>query len=332
MAVSYPTAQKLASAVVQGDRRALSQAITLVESDNPEHRQKAGNLLEILQHQLKDAKPSFRLGLSGSPGVGKSTFTEAVGLKLLEKGHKLAVLAIDPSSARDGGSILADKTRMPKLAVEKNAYIRPSPSRAALGGVARQTYDTIILCEAAGFDRIIIETVGVGQSEVAVAEMCDFFLLLLLPESGDEFQALKRGIMQMVDCVLVNKTDGKARTTALRTAAEYSSALRLMPPRIEGWQVPVLNVSALKGTGLDQVMDTLNQALKYLTDNDLLFAYRTNQNRNRLLGDVILAISDRIKQDPEFQKHLNKQAKEIMENGKPTNKAVAEVLKKIKFS
>jgi LAO/AO transport system kinase len=250
--VAEPTAR----AVVAGERRALAQAITLLESTRPDDRPRAERLLaELLPHAGK----SIRLGISGSPGVGKSTFIEAFGLHLLAQGHRLAVLAVDPSSPRSGGSILGDKTRMEELARDERAFIRPSPSGGTLGGVARRTREAMLACEAAGFDVIVIETVGVGQSEIAVADMVDMFVLLLSPGGGDDLQGIKRGIVEIADAIVVTKRDGEFFNAASHLAADYRSALHLLRPATEGWTVPVLTCSALKRTGIDQVWATVRK-------------------------------------------------------------------------
>lgn len=218
----------LAQAILAADRRALARAITLVESTRADHRAEAGALLERLAGHGRQA---LRLGLTGAPGVGKSTFVEGFGTMLADRGLRVAVLAVDPSSARTGGSILGDKTRMERLARHPNAYIRPSPSQSHLGGVARRTREAVALCEAAGFDVVIVETVGVGQSETVVAELADVFVLLMAPGGGDELQGVKRGIMEAADLIVVNKADGDLKPAALRTCADYAGALRLLRPR-----------------------------------------------------------------------------------------------------
>ena len=231
----------LADAVRSGERRALARAITLVESSRTDHRREAESLLMALAPY---AGSSTRIGISGMPGVGKSTFIECFGNHVIDCGHRLAVLSVDPSSAISGGSILGDKTRMESLARRETAYIRPSPAGRTLGGVARRTRESILICEAARFDRVIIETVGVGQSESAVADMTDLFVLMLLPGSGDELQGIKRGVMELADLLLVNKADGELEAAAGRTVAEYQHALRLLQPRSKNWVVPVLACSA----------------------------------------------------------------------------------------
>lgn len=242
--------------IQSGDRRALARAITLVESARADHRAEALALLQALRVPRREA---LRIGLSGTPGVGKSTFIEAFGLMLTAKGLKVAVLAVDPSSARSGGSILGDKTRMEQLSRDPNAFIRPSPSQTQLGGVARRTREAVALCEAAGFDVVLIETVGVGQSETVVAELSDLFLLLLAPGGGDELQGVKRGIMEMADLILVNKADGELKSAALRTVADYAGALQLLrrrPQDPKGFP-KALPVSALQADGLATVWDEI---------------------------------------------------------------------------
>lgn len=238
-----------------GDRRALARAITLVESARPDHRAEALALLDA----LRSGPQALRIGLSGTPGVGKSTFIEAFGLMLTAQGFKVAVLAVDPSSARSGGSILGDKTRMERLSRDPNAFIRPSPSQSQLGGVARRTREAVALCEAAGFDIVLVETVGVGQSETVVAELSDLFVLLLAPAGGDELQGVKRGIMEMADLILVNKADGDLKAAAMRTVADYAGALHLLrrrPQDPEGFP-KALPVSALADEGLTQAWDEI---------------------------------------------------------------------------
>jgi LAO/AO transport system kinase len=244
-----PDIEKLAQSIRDGDRRALARAITLVESTRPDHQAQADALLAKLLDATGRAK---RVGISGAPGVGKSTFIEGFGLSLIAAGHKVAVLAVDPSSPRSGGSILGDKTRMPDLSREAHAYIRPSPTGGTLGGVARRTREAGLVCEAAGFDVVLVETVGVGQSETAVADLVDLFCLILSPAGGDELQGLKKGIVELADLILVNKADGDLAAAAGRTVADYSAAMPLLYGRAK-WTPPVLPVSALERRGLDDV-------------------------------------------------------------------------------
>ena len=239
----------MAERVRRGERRALAKAITLVESTRRDHQDQAQRLLESL---LPYTGAAVRIGISGVPGAGKSTFIEAFGLYLLAQGKRVAVLAVDPSSARSGGSILGDKTRMAQLSIQPAAFIRPSPSGGSLGGVARRTRESMLLCEAAGYDVVIVETVGVGQSEFTVASMVDFFLVLMLAGAGDELQGIKKGIMEIADALAINKADGANVERATQAAAEYRSALRLFRPTSSHWQPPVITVSAMEGRGMDE--------------------------------------------------------------------------------
>src|SRR5579872_1841209 len=241
----------LAAAVGRGDRRALARAITLVESTRDDDREADEQLLGAVGAGAGDG--SARLGISGAPGVGKSTFIEAFGLAVIERGHKVAVLAVDPSSRRGGGSLLGDKTRMTELARDARAFIRPSPAGTTLGGVARRTREAILLAEAAGFDVVIVETVGVGQSETAVADMVDMFLLLLAPGGGDDLQGIKRGIVELADLILVNKADGDLKPAALRAVADYQHAVRMLRPASAEAAVEVVPVSALHHEGIDRL-------------------------------------------------------------------------------
>jgi len=251
-----PSVAALAEGVAQGDRARLGQAITLVESTKAEHRRLADELLALLHGKARNA---HRIGVTGLPGVGKSTFIDQFGTNLTEAGHRVAVLAIDPSSNRTGGSILGDKTRMSRLAVDANAFIRPSPAGKTLGGVTRTTRETMLLCEAAGFDVIIVETVGVGQSESAVADMVDFFLVLLLPGAGDELQGLKKGLIELADLIAVNKADGDLASRASATAADYRAALHILSTRDAPWQPPVLLISALENRGLAELWASITR-------------------------------------------------------------------------
>ncbi|WP_370314190.1 methylmalonyl Co-A mutase-associated GTPase MeaB [Sagittula sp.] len=270
--------QAMKEALLAGDRRALAKAITMAESSRTEHRETTSQLLGELAGCERQA---LRIGLSGTPGVGKSTFIEAFGMMLIEKGLKVAVLAVDPSSARSGGSILGDKTRMERLSRERNAFIRPSPAQSQLGGVARRTREAIDLCEAAGFDVVLIETVGVGQSETMVAEMCDLFLLLLAPAGGDELQGVKRGIREMADILLVNKADGELKRQAVRTCADYSGALRLLRKRPQDPQgfPKAMTVSAIERNGLDAAWSEMTALADWRRENGHFDARRAEQAR-----------------------------------------------------
>ncbi|MDD7970223.1 methylmalonyl Co-A mutase-associated GTPase MeaB [Roseinatronobacter alkalisoli] len=269
----------LADAVERGERRAVARAITLVESARPEHRVQATELLETLARTGREA---IRIGLSGTPGVGKSTFIESFGLMLVAQGLRVAVLAVDPSSKRTGGSILGDKTRMERLSRSPDAFIRPSPSQSHLGGVARRTREAVALCEAAGFDVVLIETVGVGQSETVVAELSDVFLLLLAPAGGDELQGVKRGIMEAADIILVNKADGDLKATAMRTCADYAGALRLLrrrPQDPDGFP-KAMTVSALEISGLDRAWAEIRDLVDWRRAQGHWHARRAEQARH----------------------------------------------------
>lgn len=258
----------LAAAIRGGDRSALARAITVVESTRPDHRRQAQQLLmELMQgtDSVGVAGPAMHVGITGVPGVGKSTTIEALGMYLIERGHRVAVLAVDPSSTRTGGSILGDKTRMARLAVHPDAYIRPSPTSGTLGGVTKATRETIVLLEAAGFDVILVETVGVGQSEVAVSNMVDTFVFLTLARTGDQLQGIKKGVLELADIIVVNKADGAHATEAKAAARELAAAIRLIYPRETLWRPPVLTMSAMEGEGLVELWDTILKHRDILT-------------------------------------------------------------------
>ena len=267
-------AADLAQRIVDGDRRALARSITLVESTRPDQRARAAELLDAV---LPATGRAVRVGISGTPGAGKSTFIDELGSRLTATGHRVAVLAVDPSSRRSGGSIMGDKTRMARLARDPAAFVRPSPSGGTLGGVARRTREAALLCEAAGFDVVVVETVGVGQSETAVAEMVDCFVLLAAPAGGDELQGIKRGIMELADVIVVNKADGDLLPAARRTAADHRHAVHMLRPRYPGWTVPVLLASALEGTGVDEVWQAIRRFEEHLRAEGLLDALRAEQ-------------------------------------------------------
>ena len=273
----------LADRLKSGDRRALARAITLVESTRPDHRADAVALLEAV---LPATGKSVRLGITGVPGVGKSTFIEAFGLHVIGEGHKVAVLAVDPTSKRSGGSILGDKTRMEELSRDEAAFIRPSPAGTTLGGVARRTREAMLLCEAAGFDVVIVETVGVGQSETAVADMVDMFLLLLLPGGGDELQGIKKGIVELADMVLVNKADGDMAKEANWAAAEYRKALSLLRPASANWTPKVQQCSALKGTGIAEAWKAVGAYRAALEPAGEIAARRAEQARAWMWSEI----------------------------------------------
>ncbi|WP_159801236.1 methylmalonyl Co-A mutase-associated GTPase MeaB [Flavobacterium sp. MK4S-17] len=271
-----PTAQELVNGILEGNKTALSRAITLVESTNPKHFEKAGEVINLC---LPHANNSVRIGITGVPGVGKSTFIEAFGKHLTGLGKKVAVLAVDPSSSLSHGSILGDKTRMEELVKDENAYIRPSASGDTLGGVARKTREAIILCEACGFDTIIIETVGVGQSETAVHSMADFFLLLKIAGAGDELQGIKRGIMEMADLIVINKADGDNIKKAKLAKTEFNRALHLFPPKNSGWQPKVTTCSSITKEGIEQVWQLTEEYFNLAKGNNYFNAKRKEQNR-----------------------------------------------------
>jgi LAO/AO transport system kinase len=289
------TESSLAEAVRAGDRRSLARAITLAESTRPDHREEAVALLDEL---LPSTGGAIRVGISGAPGAGKSTFIEALGLHLVDHGHRLAVLAVDPSSRRSGGSILGDKTRMEMLSRRPEAFIRPSPSGGTLGGVARRTREALLLCEAAGHDVVLVETVGVGQSEVAVAGMVDVFVLLLAPGGGDDLQGVKRGIVELADVVVVNKSDGDLAAAAERTAADYANALHFLRPRTEGWEVRVERASALLGEGIDRVWSAIEAHEAMLQASGVLDARRAEQARDWMWSEVNDGLLDALAGDP----------------------------------
>lgn len=294
---------ELARSVAAGDRRALARAITLVESGRADHREQAAALLQELAALDRQA---LRIGLSGTPGVGKSTFIESFGMLLTAQGLRVAVLAVDPSSARSGGSILGDKTRMERLSRDPRAFIRPSPSQAQLGGVARRTREAVALCEAAGFDIVLIETVGVGQSETLVAGMSDLFILLLAPAGGDELQGVKRGIMEMADLILVNKADGELKPAATRTVADYAGALRLLrkrPQDPEGYP-KAMPVSALEEAGLATAWAAMQDLAAWRRSHGFFAANRAEQARAWFVEEVRLGLLARLGADPAIRERM----------------------------
>jgi LAO/AO transport system kinase len=286
--------RELADRVREGDRRALAKAITLVESTRPDHRRDATALLDAL---LPGTGGARRVGISGAPGAGKSTFIEALGLRLVDAGHRVAVLAVDPTSTRTGGSVLGDKTRMEELSRRAEAFIRPSPSGGTLGGVARRTREALLCCEAAGFDVVLVETVGVGQSEVAVAGMVDLFLLLLSPGAGDELQGVKRGIVELADLVVVNKADGDLLAAAHRTVADYRHALQLLRPRSATWTPRVLACSALLGEGIDEVWEAIEEHRRAASASGELARRRAEQAREWMWSELTESLHDALRAD-----------------------------------
>ncbi|MGE2834513.1 methylmalonyl Co-A mutase-associated GTPase MeaB [Mycobacterium sp. SMC-4] len=292
--MSRPVSE-LAAALRGRDRSALARAITLVESTRPDHRERAQ---ELLLELTDDAGSALHVGITGVPGVGKSTSIEALGMHVIERGHRVAVLAVDPSSTRTGGSILGDKTRMARLAVHPDAYIRPSPTSGTLGGVAKATRETIVLLEAAGYDVILVETVGVGQSEVTVANMVDTFVFLTLARTGDQLQGIKKGVLELADIIVVNKADGAHATEAKAAARELSGAIRLIYPRETLWRPPVLTMSALEGTGLAELWETVLRHRDVLTEAGEFEARRRAQNVEWTWSMVRDTVLDRVLSSP----------------------------------
>ena len=290
-----PGAADLADAIRGGDRVALARAITRIESNRPDHR---GRAQDLLMRLTSDAGSAHHVGLTGVPGVGKSTTIDALGMHLIEQGHRVAVLAVDPSSTRTGGSILGDKTRMSRLAVHPNAYIRPSPTSGTLGGVTRATRESIVLLEAAGFDVILVETVGVGQSEVAVADMVDTFVFLTLARTGDQLQGIKKGVFELADVVVVNKADGDHVAEAKAAARELSAAIRLIYPRESLWRPTVLTMSAIDGSGLRELWETVVRHREALTEAGTFDSRRRDQQIDWTWSLVRDSVLDRVLNHP----------------------------------
>ncbi len=290
-----PSTAELAAAVREGDRRALARAITLVESARADHRADAVALLDEI---LPGTGNAIRVGISGAPGAGKSTFIETLGVHLVDAGHRVAVLAVDPSSVRSGGSILGDKTRMEQLSRRPEAFIRPSPSSGTLGGVARRTREAMLVCEAAGFDVVLVETVGVGQSEVAVAGMVDLFVLLLGPGAGDELQGVKRGIVELADLLVVNKADGDLADLARHTAADYAHALHLVRSGDDGTVERVRTCSARLGEGIDELWAAVEQLVSAARTTGALAERRTEQARAWMWSEVTDTMLEELRADP----------------------------------
>ena len=302
MTRAVDTAPALIEGIRAGDRRSLARSITLTESTRVDHRELADEVLGAL---LERTGRGTRIGISGPPGVGKSTFIEAFGMHVINQGHRLAVLAIDPSSRRTGGSILGDKTRMADLSHRHEAFIRPSPGSGHLGGVARRTREAMLLCEAAGFDVVIIETIGVGQSEVAVADMVDLFTLLVSPAGGDELQGIKRGIMELADLVVVNKADGDLAAAAGRTRADYSGAVHLLRPKWEAWATEVMTCSALTGTGITEIWNAVTRFIATVGASGELVDARAHQATAWLWSEISDTLVDRFRADPVVAQQLH---------------------------
>ncbi len=313
----------LAEQILAGNRRALSRGITLVESTRVDHRQEATELLKQLSPH---AGRSIRIGISGVPGVGKSTFIESLGNHVLDQGNGLAVLAVDPSSSLSGGSIMGDKTRMETLARRREAFIRPSPAGRTLGGVARRTRETMLLCEAGGFNVIFVETVGVGQSETAVADMTDLFLLLLLPGGGDDLQGIKRGIMELADMILVNKADGDLQTAARHSAADYRAALTLIHPRTSGWRVPVMTCSALSNLGISEAWEKVETYRDLITSSDEYTRRRASQARSWMWSEISEGLLNSFSRNDTIRQELKITEQAVISGRQPPTVAAAELL------
>ena len=308
--------------IKSGDRAILSQVITFIESSKEEYRQLGQ---EILEECMAVTGKTVRIGITGVPGVGKSTFIEAMGKHLIDNGKKLAVLTIDPSSSRSKGSILGDKTRMQFLSTNENAFIRPSPTSGALGGVARKTRETMLLCEAAGFDTIFIETVGVGQSETTVHSMVDFFLLLMLPGAGDELQGIKRGVMEMADLIAINKAEEQNRKAADRAKREYENALSLFPPSPSGWKPPVLTCSALEQRGITEIWEQVENYLHQTKENNYFEERRKGQASRWMYETIDSELKNEFMNDPSVKEKL-KEIENLVINGKISSFRAAEKL------
>ena len=315
---------ELTTGIFSADTTMLARAITLIESTNPEHLQKS---YAVIEQCIKQAKGSIRVGITGVPGVGKSTFIESFGSAITSQGRKVAVLAVDPTSTISKGSILGDKTRMPLLANNKNAFIRPSPSGESLGGVARKTRESIILCEAAGFDTILIETVGVGQSETAVHSMVDFFLLLKLAGAGDELQGIKRGIMEMADAVVINKAEGSNLKRALRAKTDFERALHLYPPKENGWQPKVMTCSAIENQGIDDTWEIIDSYFELVKQNDAFEKNRGAQNKYWFLQTVEDMLTQSFYSDPSMKNRIKSSIEEVESNKISPFRAAEELLK-----
>ncbi|HKK44691.1 MAG TPA: methylmalonyl Co-A mutase-associated GTPase MeaB [Balneolaceae bacterium] len=309
--------------IKEGNRTVLSRAITLIESTKQAHRDLAQDIIEAC---LPYAGRSLRIGITGVPGVGKSTFIESFGNHLIKQGHKLAVLAIDPSSTRTRGSILGDKTRMETLATNEHAYIRPSPTAGSLGGVARKTRETIYLCEAAGFDTIFIETVGVGQSETAVHSMVDFFLLLMLAGAGDELQGIKRGIMEMADAIAINKTDDTNSKTVQQAVREYKNALHLYPKTESGWSPKVTTCSALTGDRIPEIWEMVQDYVSKTKENGYFRKKRNQQAKHWMYDTITNQLTDRFYDNPAVKKQRELIEKQVLDGKLSSFKAAQKLL------
>lgn len=319
----YLDSKNLTQELLQGNKIALSKAISLVESSRSEHHQIANDVIEAC---LPYSANSIRIGITGIPGVGKSTFIDVLGSLLTELGNKVAVLAVDPSSSLSKGSILGDKTRMQNLAKDPNAFIRPSPTRNSLGGVANKTRESIVLCEATGFSIILIETVGVGQSETAVHQMVDFFLLLQLPGAGDELQGIKRGIVEMADAIAINKADGGNLPMAKQAKMEFARALHLYPPKENGWVPKVVLCSAQENSGIGEVWKMIEKYIGDTKENGHFLSKRKEQNRYWFLNAVEEGLHHNFYNNPKIKSEMDELLKAVMENRMSPLKAAEKLL------
>ncbi|MDE2578710.1 MAG: methylmalonyl Co-A mutase-associated GTPase MeaB [Hyphomicrobiales bacterium] len=310
--------------ILAGERAALARAITLIESRRADHRAEAARLLQALLPQTGKA---VRVGVTGVPGVGKSTTIDTLGANLCDEGHKVAVLAVDPSSSRSGGSILGDKTRMARLSAHPNAFIRPSPSAGALGGVAARTRETMLVCEAAGFDTILVETVGVGQSETSVADMTDFFLVLMLPGAGDELQGVKKGVLELADMIAVNKSDGANRVRAEAAAAEYQAALHILQPASRNWSPPVVLVSGLANEGLGAMWEKVLEHRRRMVASGEFAARRRDQQVKWMWSMLEERLLARLKSDARVRDRLPQLERAVADGALAPTLAVDEIAK-----
>jgi len=314
--------QEFIDGVLAQNRRIVAKTITLIESSLPAHQEKAKTIVDTL---LPYAGKAVRIGITGVPGVGKSTYIESFGRQLVDQGHQVAVLAVDPSSSKSGGSIMGDKTRMERLSLEQRAFIRPSPSGGTLGGVARRTRETIVVCEAAGFDVIIVETVGVGQSETTVASMVDFFLVLMLAGAGDELQGIKKGVLELADAIAINKADGNNIENAAIAKIEYEKALNLLTPSSKIWSPPVLTCSALTMDGIDDIWQTILDYKEKLETSGELMAKRKRQALDWLWALVEEGLRERFYRNPDVKKSLS-EIVEAVEKGETAPTVAAQRL------
>jgi LAO/AO transport system kinase len=312
----------LAERVLSGDRASLARAITLIESRRADHRAEAGALLQRL---LPHTGRAIRVGVTGVPGVGKSTTIDTLGSNLTAAGRRVAVLAVDPSSSRTGGSILGDKTRMSRLSVDRNAFIRPSPSSGTLGGVAARTRETMLVCEAAGFDVVLVETVGIGQSETVVADMTDFFLVLMLPGAGDELQGIKKGVLEIADMIAINKSDGANRSRAEAAAAEYLAALHILQPSSSVWKPPVVLISGLANEGLDELWSRIEDHRRKTTAAGEFDARRRSQQVKWMWSMLEERLLSRLRTEPAVKQRLPKLERAVADGELAPTLAVEEI-------